>query len=231
MTLTSVDTKLEAYKLVHDPTRLFTLLFSKYGDIQEDYYLLITNQLVFNKSSHLNIMYKEKKIIRDKEEYFRRFYYKKESLKRIPKLNEYYKNYHIFFCKATLTDFLMGNILKNFEDNKAEIFYRNNYNDSNINKDDNEKSDKCESSSLSSLDNITYNKIIFDKRNKEIIDKDLNSKNITITLTLDSLRLNNKNENSKNFITSDDNSEKENSFIQSIKNIVFYQENKKKNTN
>lgn len=87
----------------------------------------------------------------------------------------------LFFCKATLRNFVLGQIIKNYEDKKAEIFYKNNYDDSNIKNDDNDKSEKCDSSSLSSLDNITYNKIIFDKRNKEIIDKDLDSKNITIT--------------------------------------------------
>ena len=228
---TKINTKLEAYKLIHDPTRLFSLLFSKYGDIDEDYYLLIINQLVFNKSSHLNVFYKEKKIIDDKGEFMRRFYLNKESLKRIPKLNEYYKNYHIFFCKPTLTDFVMGNVLKNYEDNKAEIFYKNNYKDSNINKDDNDKSEKWESSSLSSLDNITYNKIIFDKKNRELIDNDLDSKNITISLTLESLKANkNNNGPNQNFI-SEGNSDKENSFIKSIKNIVYYQESKKKKTN
>ena len=225
-----VDTKLEAYKLVHDPTRLLSLLFSKYGDIQEDYYLLISNQLVFNKSSHLNVFFKENKIIDDKDEYMRRFYHKNESLKRIPKLNDYYKNYHIFFCKATLTDFKLGGVLKGYEDNKAEIFYKNNYNDSNIKDED--KSDKCESSSLSSLDNITYNKVIFDRRNKEMIENDLDSKNVSISLTMNSSILKKeKNDSSKNLISMERNSEKEDSFIESIKNIVFYHENKKKGLN
>ena len=230
MTLSNIDTKLEAYKLVHDPTRLFSLLYSKYGDIQEDYYTLVANQLVFNKSSHLNVFYKESKILKDKEEYLHRYYHNKESIKRIPKLNDYYKNYHTFFCKATLRNFVLGQIIKNYEDKKAEIFYKNNYDDSNIKNDNNDKSEKCDSSSLSSLDNITYNKIIFDKRNKEIIDKDLDSKNITITLTLDSLRLNNNDKSSsyKNLISKRyDSDDKEDSFIQCIKNIVYYQKNKK----
>ena len=229
MSSSEVDTKLAAYKLVHDPTRLLSLLFSKYGDIEEDYFLLISNQIIFNKSSHLNILYKEKKIIEDKEEYLRRFYNKKETFKRIPKLNDYYKNYHIFFCKPTLADFVLGGVLKNHEDNKAEIFYKNNYNDSNLKDED--KSDKCESSSLSSLDNITYNKVIFDKRNKEIIENDLDSKNISITLTLNSLRLNkDKNDSCKNLISME-RSNDENSFIESIKNIVYYHENKRKSLN
>ena len=232
MDLQKVNTKLEAYRLVHDPTRLLSLLFSKYGDIEEDYFLLISNQFVLNKPSHLNAFFKERKIIEDKDEYLRRLYNKKEATKRIPKLNEYYKNYHLFFCKATLTDFHMGSVLKNYEDNKAEIFYKNNYEDSLINKE--EKSEKNESSSLSSLDNVTYNKIIFDKKNKEIIEKNLDSKNISLTLTLDSLRPNKSKKNwesSKNLIDFDENSEKEDSFIKSIKNIVYYQENKKKNKN
>ena len=207
MSLSNIDTKLEAYNLIHDPTRLFSLLYSKYGDIEEDYFILSINQFVFNKSTHMNVFYKESKILKDKGEYMHRYYHKKESKKRIPKLNEYYKNYHIFFCKPTFVNFVFSNILKNYEDKKAEIFYKNNYEDSNIKNDENEKSEKCESSSLSSLDNITFNKIIFDDRNKRIIDNDLDSKNITITLTLDSLKFNynnDKNSDNKNLLTKTD---------------------------
>ena len=34
------NTKLEAYWLIHDPTRLITLLFSKYGEIEKDFIFL-----------------------------------------------------------------------------------------------------------------------------------------------------------------------------------------------
>ena len=46
-----IDTKLEAFKLANDPLHLISLLYSKYVDIQEDYLLLISNQLVYNKQS------------------------------------------------------------------------------------------------------------------------------------------------------------------------------------
>ena len=61
----------------------------------------------------------------------------------------------------------------------------------------------------------------------------MDSKNISITLTLESLRMNNKDksDNNKNLINLDEISDKENSFIQSIKNIVYYQENKNKSIN
>ena len=118
-------------------------------------------------------------------------------------------------------------MLKNHEDNKAEIFYKNNYKDSNLKDED--KRDKCKSSSLSSLDNLTYNKVIFDKRNKEIIKNNLDSKNISITLTLKSLKLNkDKNVSYKILISMEKSSEKENSFVESIKNCLLSWKQKKK---
>ena len=57
--ITKVNTKLKAYKLIHDPTVLLNLIYSKYGDIDEDYELLYINQLVYDKSSHYNIFFKE----------------------------------------------------------------------------------------------------------------------------------------------------------------------------
>ena len=39
MTHEEVNTKLIAYKLIHDPIKLLSLLYSKYNDIEEDYYV------------------------------------------------------------------------------------------------------------------------------------------------------------------------------------------------
>ena len=46
MSIFEVDTKKEAYNLVHDPTKLLSLLYSKYGDIEEDFNDLYTNQIL-----------------------------------------------------------------------------------------------------------------------------------------------------------------------------------------
>ena len=215
MSFQSIDTKLEAYKLIHDPTKLISLLYSKYVDIEEDYGLLISNQIIFNRPTHLNLHYKEQKVFFDKTEYLRRFYQKKESCSRILRLNEYYKNYQSFFCKSIISDFFFGNMLKNYQDNKAEIFYKKNYGDLTVNKD--EKNDNG-TPSLSSLDNVTYNDTIFDKKNKQIIENE--DKNWSITLTLDSFR---KNENSNLISTCgvDD------SFVECLKNIIYYKDKKK----
>ena len=184
--ISKVDTNLEAYKLVYDPTRLLYLLFTKYGDIEEDYNNLILNQLLFNKLSHLNSIFKENCYTNNYNEFLKRKYKKKESIDRIPKLYDYYKNYYLYFCKPFFLNFFSANLLHNYYNNKAEIFYKNNYSTS-IEKTEEENNKGSNSNSLSSLDNDTQNKTIFTKRNKYFIDNDIDSNKCSITLTFDSI--------------------------------------------
>ena len=58
-----INTKSEALRLIKDPCRLFSLLYSKYGDIEDDYFISYTNQLLFNIHSKFNSNYKESKYI------------------------------------------------------------------------------------------------------------------------------------------------------------------------
>ena len=189
--LKKVNTKLEAYKLVHDPTRLFVLLYSKYGDIDEDYFLLYTNQILYNRLTHFNITYKEILYEDSSEEFLRRIYYLNESTKRIPKLSEYYKNYHTYFCKPMFLGYFYANLLHNYYNNKAEIFYKNNYSNSNHDSSNNNNNkDNQESSLSSSLDNITDNKTIFSEKVKCVIEdnkKENVKENFSIKLTTDSI--------------------------------------------
>ena len=108
----NIDTNLEAFKLVYDPTHLLYLLYTKYGDIEEDYNILIVNQLLYNKFTHINSLFKENKFKNNIEEFLKRKYNKKECISRIPKLYEYYKNYYIFFCKPFFLYFFLFNIKK-----------------------------------------------------------------------------------------------------------------------
>ena len=230
MTIEVVDTKLEALKLITDPSRLFALLFSKYGDIQDDYYIFISNQIIFNKHSHLNIFFKEQNTFSDETENINRFYKTNQSHLKILKLNEFYKNYQTFFCKATFSDIVISNLLRNYQDAKAEIFYKNNYGDSSLNQE--EKSKIYNSSSLSSLDNITYNKTIFDIKNKKLIENE--EKNKSISLTSDSF-LKKEYEDlglyQKSFLdlnNSVSNNGKNDSFAECLSNLLLYKKEKEK---
>ena len=246
-TFSQIDTKLEAYRLIYDPTRLLSLLYSKYGDIDEDYYILHTNQLIFNVPSKFNIKYKELKYIDLENDYLKRLYKRKESINRIPKLSDYYKNYHLFFCRPTLCNQKLGYIMCEYEDNKAELFYKKNYPESKEeltekflkkqkNKDIKEKKDnidlKKNSSSISfsssSIDNITNNKIIFDKETKKMLERTQNDykNNYYNTLTLESSKsyfFDNNNNGLASKKSMDD------SFEKCIHGLVIYQYKKNKN--
>ena len=170
-----VNTKLEAYKLIHDPTKLLSLLYSKYGDIEEDYNLLFIEQLIYNKSSHFNNLYKENILMNNNFEFLRRAYDILESDERIPKLGDYYKNYYAYYCKPFFIDVYFSNLLRSYFNNKAEIFYKNNYSCSKTDK--NEINDKKSNSNtiMTSIDNDTQNKTIFNKKNRYIIDNNTES--------------------------------------------------------
>ena len=191
-----INTKYEAWRLIHDPIRLFVLLYSKYGDIEEDMHLAYANQLIFNLPTKLNCRFKEIKYTNLTRDYLKRSYKHKESMLRIPKLSDYYKNYHLFFCRPILRHNKLGRIMSNYQDKKAEIFYKNNYKDSkeNFTAEKEENIIKKNSSlSNSSFDNITNNKIIFDKYTKKMLDKsetDLKNNNYYNTLNLETSRSN-----------------------------------------
>ena len=70
-----INTKLEAYKLIHDPVQLLCLLYSKYGDIEEDQNNLYINQILYDKTSHYNVKFKEYQYLDFIDEFLKRFYF------------------------------------------------------------------------------------------------------------------------------------------------------------
>ncbi len=224
-----INTKLEALKLIYDPCKLISLLYSKYGNIDEDLFLYFSNQLLYNKNSHFNILFKEIQYENKYQENLKKFYKYSETLLRLPKLSDYYKNYHLFFCKPNLNNFKFLKILRNYEDNKAEIFYKENYSDSTISTiEKNKKIEKIE---------------IFDKKTRKIIEETKNNKkqeniiknniknnvnnkiqeNINnSTLTLDSI-------NSYKYAILNNNFNNDFSFYDSVKNLINCQDKKENN--
>ena len=81
VTLDNFNTSIEAHKLVKDPTKLFSLLYSKYGDILEEYQTSLINQIIFKCSTHLNTKYHEIRYNSIILEFLRRFYKKRSKSK------------------------------------------------------------------------------------------------------------------------------------------------------
>ena len=190
--LSEINTKLEAYKLIYDPAKLLSLLYSKYGDIEDDYNIMHIDQLIFNKTTHFNHLFKENINFNNWNEYMRRIYNKKEHDERIVKLADFYKNYYLYFCRPLLTEINYLNFLNKYYNRKAKIFYKN-YNSENIS----EKSDvnnKETESIVTSINNDTDNKIIFNKKNKYIIENNGEKSKYSITLTYDDISNNNNND-------------------------------------
>ena len=219
-----VDTKKKALKLIYDPVCLLRLLYSKYGDIEEDFNCLYINQLLYETSSHYTIIYKEFEFYQNFDEYLKRWYTLRESINRMPKINDYYKNYHKFFCKPNFNDFSIANIMQNYGDEKAELYYKDNFGVSNSDKDE-DITRKNNSMSLSSLDNITNNKTIFNEKNRFLIDKNEKSINYSMTMSLNNTTLNSINNKNKNLASSKRTND---SFDQIVDNIVHYKKKKKK---
>jgi hypothetical protein len=87
---------------------------------------MLINNLIKCKPSHFLAVFKDYLIADYIEEFLRRIYFLNESIERIPKLYNYYKNYLIFFCKPTFIDTFSNDIIKNYGDLNAECFYKNN---------------------------------------------------------------------------------------------------------
>ena len=146
----------------------------------------ITN-LINCKPTHYLAVFKDYLIADYVEEFLRRIYFVNESIERIPKLFNYYKNYLLFFCKPTFKDSFCNFIIKNYEDFHAEYFYKNNIEINNKNKINEIEGDKIYNkeynkndisdeliktiftkSIKNSLDNININE---DEYNKKISQK------------------------------------------------------------
>jgi predicted transcriptional regulator len=190
--LSEINTKLEAYKLIYDPAKLLSLLYSKYGDIEDDYNIMHIDQLIFNKTTHFNHLFKENINFNNWNEYMRRIYNKKEHDERIVKLADYYKNYYLFFCRPVLTEINYLYFLNKYYNRKAKIFYKN-YN-SQVNSENSDFNNKETESIVTSINNDTNNKIIFNKKNRFIIENDSEKSKYSITLTYDDINNNNYNE-------------------------------------
>jgi len=214
----SLSTKLQAYRLIHDPAQLFCLLYLKYGLSSEDFFISYINQIIYNDSCHYTLLYKELIYSITYEEFLKKMYTLEKSKNLISKINKHNQNYFKFFSKPIFNDFYFNKFIGDYYDNKAEIFYINDYSGKKNTKilKENELKNAI-NYNISSFDNDTRIDTIFNKRMKIMIDNNLESKDVTISL-------------SSNKKVKENNSNKNLSY-ESLKIIIDYLETKKSKIN
>ena len=105
-------------------------IHKRYGPkakLKYKYLGLITENLIFNKNTHLVTVFKDYMIWDYIEEFLKRYYNGFESVERVPKFASFYKNYLKFFCIPTFKDVFSNEMLHNYSEKKAEMFYNANY--------------------------------------------------------------------------------------------------------
>lgn len=140
-------------------------------DISLQYNNKILEELIFNRKTHLIALFKEYMIADYIDEFLKREYKAKESKERIPKFSHYYLNYAIFFGMPMFIDFTVNEILKNFGEKKAEVYYNKHY--KMIDEDDCINSDNFSNSSINEMSQrglAMINKTIFNSTIKDNID-------------------------------------------------------------
>ena len=137
---------------------------------------LIMENLIFNKNTHLVSVFKDYMIWDYIEEFLKRFYKNEECNERVPKFASFYKNYLKFFCVPTFKDIYCNEMIHNYSEKKAELFYNENYKskkEKNSFQEDYGVLEESESDEESETSNANNNieKTIFNETVKKKIEK------------------------------------------------------------
>ena len=173
-------------------------ILKNYNCLKKKYEKYIINNLLNNANCHLVSTFKEKMLTDFVEEFLRREYVITESSDRIPKFALYYKNYLKFFCQPTFSNFVVNDIISDYGERKAEVYYKNNYQGGRSKEKEDfgfEESDSEEETEKDNIFKYNENGEIFNDSIKENIDNVTvmttinNSKNNTINLNLNNEKI------------------------------------------
>ena len=155
------------------------IIKEKYGDCNQNYNKHKIFDILFSRNSKFVIKYKEVLIYNCWEEFNKRYYQMNESNIKLIKILKYYLNYLTFFCRPIFVEFYYNNILQNYYDIKADIFYRKNYLKKGEEEeylknftDNNDEDEKIKDSDLEI--NKFSNLVIFDDKIKDFIETSSN---------------------------------------------------------
>ena len=176
-------------------------LVIKYNILPNEYTLMNIDNFITAKYCHSLASFKEMLIFNYDEEFLKRYYPKKESLKKIPLFSEFYKSYLKFFCFPTLAELKLNDLIEDMVEKKAKAFYNENYKEDE--KDKNQKK---------------INVVIFTNK----IRKDISRVNSLTNLSKTTIKNNSvslSNRSSKSLLT-----------IEKLFNELNYEENIRKNS-
>ena len=100
---------------------------NKYNSTPFQKNIMNINNLLNLKENHYFAIFRDYLINDCIIELLKKFYNIKESEERISKFYYFYRNYLIYFCKPTFCEFYMNNIIQNYGQKKAEVYYYENY--------------------------------------------------------------------------------------------------------
>ena len=153
----------------------------KHNSTPEIKNIMLINDLIESKENHFIAVFKDFLISDYQEEFLRRYFKMNEILEIIPKFYIYYKNYLTFFCKGTFCDFNVNEIIQDYGECQAELYYNHNYGhkerqrlkQKNKSREDDKVLNKEDSYSLvnNEKNNGSFGKKIFTDSIKSSIDK------------------------------------------------------------
>ena len=144
------------------------------------YFYQVTENLIYNKETHLVSEFKDKMISDYIDEFLKRFYRKKESFQKIPQYSEFYINYQKYFCVPTFRIKFFNKKIHNQREKKAKCYYNKNFkeldtdslSENNIGIGAISMDSKIEKGKLYYKNIKENNKTFFNKEVKEMLEKE-----------------------------------------------------------
>ena len=165
------------------------ILFSKYVNSKEELNKQYIDSLIKNKKCHYCTMFKDYLIYDFIDEFIKKYYSNKESIIKLPKISIYYYHYLKFFCRPFFKNYYYNILIQNYFDRKAEIFYKEKYENKNNNFNIIKKNDK--------------ELIIFDNKTRKLLESSIIQTTIDLNSNINDINLldeNNK-KREENFFT------------------------------
>ena len=167
----------ESYYLRQYKKYFHKKLSIKYNILPKEYTLMQFENFIKAKYCHSLAKFKEDLLYNYGQEFLNKYYSKKESIKKVPLFIEFYKTYLLFFCRPTLAELNLNELIEEMVERKAKAFYQENYQEETETKKGSKK---------------TINTIFFTNK----IRKDISRKNTLTDLsktTIDFIAFTNKN--------------------------------------